>query len=58
MARGITSGLNTEVTASELEPIFLVDLEFDSGALYFWNGVRPLTYNSNEYIGYRAVFNQ
>ena len=51
MARGITSGLNTEVTASELEPIFLIDLEFDSGALYFWNGVRPLTYNSNEYIG-------
>jgi len=51
MARDITSGLNTEVTASELEPIFLVDLDFEGGSLYFWNGVRPLTYNGNEYLG-------
>lgn len=51
MARGITSGLNTEVTASELEPIFLIDLEFDSGALYFWNGVNTLTWSGNDYIG-------
>jgi hypothetical protein len=51
MARGITSGLNTEVTASELEPIFLIDLEFDSGTLYFWTGVTPLTWDGNEYIG-------
>ena len=57
MARDITSGLNTEVTASELEPIFLVDLEFDSGALYFWNGVRPLTWNGNEYIGGGSLIN-
>lgn len=57
MARSITSGLNTEVTASELEPIFLVDLEFDSGALYFWTGTRPLTYNSNEYIGGGRLLN-
>ena len=51
MARGITSALNTEVNASELEPIFLVDLDFDGGSLYFWTGVTPLTWSGNEYIG-------
>jgi len=51
MARGVTSALNTELTASELEPFFLIDLEFDSGALYFWTGITPLTFNGNEYIG-------
>ena len=51
MARGITSALNTEVNASELEPIFLVDLDFDGGSLYFWTGVTPLSWGGNEYIG-------
>jgi hypothetical protein len=51
MARGVTIALNTELTATELEPFFLIDLGFDSGSLYFWTGITPLTWNSNEYIG-------
>lgn len=51
MARSVTSALNTELTASELEPFFLIDLGFDSGALYFWTGISTLTWNSNDYLG-------
>jgi len=51
MARGVTSAFNTELTATELEPFFLIDLGFDSGALYFWTGITPLTWDGNEYIG-------
>jgi len=51
MARSVTAALNTQLTAVELEPFFLVDLEFDSGTMRFWTGIRPLTWNGNEYIG-------
>ena len=51
MARGITSALNTEVNASELEPIFLIRLSFDSGALRFWTGVTPLVWGGYQYFG-------
>lgn len=51
MARSVTSALNTELNATELEPFFLIDLGFDSGALYFWTGNRTLSWNSNDYLG-------
>jgi len=50
MARSVTTALNNELTASELEPFFLVDLGF-STTLYFWSGIRQLTWNGNEYLG-------
>lgn len=51
MARSLTAGMITEVTAKALSPILLMKAEFDSGALRLWTGLGNLTYNAEVYVG-------
>jgi len=51
MARDITSGMTTQVTADTLEPIFLMDFDFATGPLSFWTGSGDLVWNSTTYTG-------
>ncbi len=55
MARSLTAGMVTEVTAASLAPILLVKLEFDTASppdeLRLWTGIGDLTFNSQIYTG-------
>lgn len=51
MTRGITSALNDEFTASELEPFFAVDLDFDGGNFRVWTGYGNITVDGNTFVG-------
>tara|TARA_Y100000310_G_scaffold326175_1_gene390721 strand:+ start:327 stop:884 length:558 start_codon:yes stop_codon:yes gene_type:complete len=51
MARDLTAGVITEVTAATLTPILLVKLNFDGGALTLWNGIGDLVFSGDTYTG-------
>lgn len=43
--------LDTRVEEKVITPFIAVDLEFDSGDVYLWNGVGQLNANGNTYLG-------
>lgn len=51
MARSLTAGIITEVTAKQLSPIMLVKAAFDSGDLNLWTGGGSIVYNGDTYVG-------
>lgn len=51
MARGITSALNTEFTASALQPFLAVRLDFLGGTFLTWTGLKDITIDGESYIG-------
>lgn len=51
MVRSLTAGMITEVTASSLQPLFLVKMEFDSGDTNLWTGVGDLVFGGDTYNG-------
>lgn len=51
MTRGITTALNDEFTASELEPFFAVDMAFDGGSFRVWTGYGDITIDTNTFVG-------
>lgn len=51
MARSITAGLRSHLTATRLMPVFLTKLEFDSGNLNLWTGWGDLVWNSTTFTG-------
>lgn len=51
MSRTLSSEMQAVATAEVVRPIYLIDMEFTSGSVYFWSGVGNLTFNSNTYIG-------
>lgn len=51
MARNLSAGMITEVTAKSLSPLWILKAEFDSGDMNLWTGIGPLTYNSETYTG-------
>lgn len=57
MARSLSAGMITEVTAKTLSPILLMKAEFDSGDLLLWTGVGSITYNSDSYTGAGGMIN-
>jgi len=50
MARGITSAMDSALSASEVKPFFLVDLMFSS-PVYLWSGTYTLSHDSKSYLG-------
>ena len=50
MARSLTGGLTTEVTASSLTPIFLMEASF-STPLRLWTGIGDLVWDSKTWTG-------
>lgn len=51
MSRNLTSAVQTQLAASELEPFFAIKLNFDSGALRLWTGYGEITVASETYTG-------
>lgn len=51
MSRDVTAGLNTEFGATELRPIFLVKIVWDSGTSYLWSGYGDLSWNGDTWSG-------
>lgn len=51
MARSLTAGMVTEVTAASLQPILLVKLAFDSADLNLWTGIGDLSFGGDTYTG-------
>jgi hypothetical protein len=51
MSRSITSGLNTEFGNSDLKPIFLVKIVWDSGTSYVWSGYDDLSWDGQTWTG-------
>lgn len=51
MARDITAGMVTELTADSSRPIKLVKFEFDGGDVTFWNGIGDLVFDGDTYLG-------
>lgn len=53
--RDITSGFETEIEASQLAPIEMLQLEFDSGTVRMWSGIGNLTYGSDIFYGVGTI---
>lgn len=51
MARTLASTIVAEATSSSLRPVTFVDLEFDGGAIWLWNGIGSITVASTTYSG-------
>ena len=51
MARTLSGSMATEVAKASVAPIVFVELDFDSGFVRCWNGVGPITWNSETWIG-------
>jgi len=49
--RDVTSSLVTALTQDVISPFFALDLEFDSGSLYFWTGAGEVTIDGKTYLG-------
>lgn len=57
MARSITSGMISAITAQQLSPFFLIEADFDSGALNLWTGIGDLSYGGKTYTGTGEILN-
>lgn len=51
MARDLTAGMVTEMKAVRKEPLLLVEMLFDSGALRLWTGYGDLSFNGFTWTG-------
>lgn len=49
--RDLTSGMQTEVSATNTAPIFLVECDFSSGFVRVWSGLGDLLWNAQTWIG-------
>jgi len=51
MSRNLTTAVQNELAASELQPFFAIKLAFDSGDVRVWTGYNDITVASETYIG-------
>ena len=51
MSRDLTTAVQNQLAASELEPFFAIKLAFDSGDVRIWTGYTDITVASETYIG-------
>lgn len=51
MSRNLTSAVETQLEAQELQPFFAIKLNFDSGALRLWTGYGEITVDGETYTG-------
>jgi hypothetical protein len=51
MSRDIIAVVRDELSADVIAPFFAVEIDFDGGPLYVWNGYGNLTIGSKTYIG-------
>ena len=51
MSRDLTTAVQNQLSADELQPFFAVKLNFDSGAVKLWTGYGEITVASETYTG-------
>jgi len=51
MARDLTSGMQTEVQAPVMRPVFFFEAEFASGFLRLWSGLGTIPWNGQTWTG-------
>jgi len=51
MSRNLTTAVQNQLAASELEPFFAIKLGFDSGDVKLWTGYGEITISSETYTG-------
>ena len=51
MSRDLTTAVQNQLAAAELEPFFAIKLAFDSGDVRIWTGYTDITVASETYIG-------
>ena len=51
MARSLTAGMVTEITASSLKPFIAIEIEFELGTTRAWSGYGSITIDGEEYFG-------
>ena len=51
MARSLTAGMITEITATSINLAFLIKMEFDSGDETLWTGLGDLSFGGDTYVG-------
>ena len=49
--RDMTAGVQAELPKGAVQPVFLVELEFDSGTTRVWNGYGVLSWNGHDWLG-------
>ena len=49
MSRNLTTAVQNQLAASELEPFFAIKLGFDSGDVRLWTGYNDITISSETY---------
>jgi hypothetical protein len=55
MSRDLTANMVTQVTAAALSPVYFMELDLPSGALRLWNGIGPITWNSQTWTGVASL---
>ena len=51
MSRTLSTEMQAVATAELVRPIYLVQMEFDSGDLFLWSGLGNLVYSGDTYVG-------
>lgn len=51
MSRTVPAGVQSALTASEIEPFYAVEVNLDSGALRLWTGIGDKTIEGSTYTG-------
>lgn len=51
MSRDISAGVQSAISATEVQPIILFEGSFASGSVYVWSGYGDLTWDGNTYSG-------
>jgi hypothetical protein len=51
MARSLSAGMVTEITAESLRPFIAVEIEFEEGTTRAWSGYGSVTIEGEEYFG-------
>tara|TARA_R100000231_G_scaffold2990_2_gene5490 strand:+ start:1881 stop:2498 length:618 start_codon:yes stop_codon:yes gene_type:complete len=57
MSRDLTTAVQNQLSADELQPFFAVKLNFDSGDLRLWTGYGDITVDSETYTGGGQLLN-
>lgn len=51
MSRTLSTEMQAVASAEVVRPVYLIDMDFDSGELNLWSGLGSLIYNGKTYVG-------
>jgi hypothetical protein len=49
--KSLTSDVITELSASSVQPIYLVEIDFADGPAYLWSGIGTVSWNGHSWLG-------